>query len=383
MQKRRGETRQDTAARVRVSLADRLTVALDGALGAAARDELDPCPPADANAPVDIEVVHGGFPRCGDADEVAGDGGDGWLSSYRADGLHLARHAPGACVVTGRPGDLPLRVISDGELPGWALMRSVVRPLLQISLPARGAGTVHAAAVGRDGSGVLIVGWSESGKTELALALAERGWRLVADKWAVLGEDGSLAPFPVRAGIRQWVLGYLPHLRSTLPARTRRRMGAAASASRIAGRAAARAGSPVSGAVVDLGLLACAQGERLSLPLSELVALYDTPQPQPAHPPLRLVVVLRTVRGGPPRVRPLPAAEAARRMAESAAFERRESLGLLLRRRYAGADDDVADVLRRECEIIGGAMAQVPVIELSCPFPCDPRKIADVVEAAL
>jgi len=124
MKKRRGETRQDTAARVRVSLADRLTVALDGALGAAARDELDPCPPADANAPVDIEVVHGGFPRCGDADEVAGDGGDGWLSSYRADGLHLARHAPGACVVTGRPGDLPLRVISDGELQsstGWQL----------------------------------------------------------------------------------------------------------------------------------------------------------------------------------------------------------------------------------------------------------------------
>jgi len=368
---------------VRISVADRLTVALDGALGAAALRELDPCPPADAHAPVDVEVVQGGVPRCGEADEVAGDGGDGWLSSYRQDGLHLGRHAAGACVVTGRPGDLPVRVVADGALPGWALMRSVVRPLLQLSLPARGAGTVHAAAVGRDAGGVLIAGWSESGKTELALALAERGWRLVADKWTVLGEDGCLAPFPVRAGIRQWVLGYLPQLRSILPARTRRRMGAAAAAGRIAGRAAGRGGSPVSGAVVDLGLRACAQGERLSLPLSELIALYDTPPLQPVHPPLRLVVVLRTVRDGPPRARPLPAGEAVRRMAESAAFERRESLGLLLRRRYAGGDDDVAGVLQRECEIVAGAVLQVPVIELSCPFPCDPRTIADVVEAAL
>ena len=64
--------------------------------------------------------------------------------------------------------------------------------------------TVHATAVALDGRAVLLVGPSGSGKSDLALRLIDRGWRLVADDRVVLvARDGLLwasAP-PALAGL--------------------------------------------------------------------------------------------------------------------------------------------------------------------------------------
>gem|GEM_PF-4454500 len=293
------------------------------------------------------------------------------------------RKGGGTCVVDGIPGELPLRVTADTALPIWVLMRGVVRPLVQLGLPARGAGTVHAAAVARPGAGVLIAGWSESGKTEVALALAERGWSLLADKWTVLDEEGRMAPFPVRAGIRGWALEYLPHLRSALPLSARWRMGAASRASRGIERMAGHAGSPLAGAALDMTRTACAQAERLSMTLSGMQELYGDVAPGAAQAPVTLVVVLRNVASGAPVARALGAQEALPRLGESAAYERREGLGLLLRRRFAGGEDAVLDATGRERELLTTALADVPFVEVSCPFPSDPRLVAELVESGL
>ena len=51
--------------------------------------------------------------------------------------------------------------------------------------------TVHATAVALDGRAVLIFGPSGSGKSDLALRLIDRGWRLVADDRVVLTAAGG------------------------------------------------------------------------------------------------------------------------------------------------------------------------------------------------
>ena len=53
--------------------------------------------------------------------------------------------------------------------------------------------TIHATTVARDGTAVLLLGASGAGKSDLALRLIDRGWRLIADDRTVLAaRDGVL-----------------------------------------------------------------------------------------------------------------------------------------------------------------------------------------------
>jgi RNase adaptor protein for sRNA GlmZ degradation len=53
-------------------------------------------------------------------------------------------------------------------------------------------GTIHATAVALDGVAVLLVGRSGAGKSDLALRLIDRGWRLVADDRVEVFAQGGL-----------------------------------------------------------------------------------------------------------------------------------------------------------------------------------------------
>lgn len=63
---------------------------------------------------------------------------------------------------------------------------------------------LHAAAVARGGVAMLLVGPSGAGKTSLALALRESGWRLLSDDVAPI-EVGTAAilPFPLPLGVKE------------------------------------------------------------------------------------------------------------------------------------------------------------------------------------
>jgi HPr kinase/phosphorylase len=59
---------------------------------------------------------------------------------------------------------------------------------------------VHGSCVSRDGDGVLLIGPSGSGKSDLALRLLGRGFSLVADDRVDI-EDGIAAAPPALAGL--------------------------------------------------------------------------------------------------------------------------------------------------------------------------------------
>src|SRR3972149_7602933 len=89
-----------------------------------------------------------------------------------------------------------------------------------------------AASVLSEEVGIAVAGWSESGKTETALALMEAGAGFLSDKWTLLGHDGELSAFPISVGVRRWVLEYLPTLRRTVTRRSRGPFAAAGAAPR-------------------------------------------------------------------------------------------------------------------------------------------------------
>ena len=58
-------------------------------------------------------------------------------------------------------------------------------------MSARGSETVHATCVAIGGRGVLILGLSGSGKSDLALRLIDRGARLVSDDYTLVTAKGG------------------------------------------------------------------------------------------------------------------------------------------------------------------------------------------------
>jgi hypothetical protein len=86
------------------------------------------------------------------------------------------------CSIPDALDEAPIRFDYDPGFPLWRVFRTAVRPAMQVALAASGRGVaVHAATVTLDGGAIVVAGWSESGKTETALGLMERGASFLSD----------------------------------------------------------------------------------------------------------------------------------------------------------------------------------------------------------
>jgi hypothetical protein len=284
--------------------------------------------------------------------------------------------------------DDPASVRFDPGFPVRRLFRQIVRPALQLRALAAGSVAVHSAAVELDGAAILVAGWSESGKTETALAFAETGARFISDKWTLVAGGGdadgapeaTAAPFPINVGVRRWVLRYLPRLRDALPTRARAQLAAAgvaaAASSPIRGRRRLRG---LAALVHDGAERAIALADRVGLAPSEVAAAYGH-APFRERLPIRLIVVLRTVPGTELSAASGDADRLSRRLAVSAVTERHAYHALRQRTAYAtGAPADPAAAAALETERLRALLGAVPIVEVSAPFPTDPRRIVAAV----
>jgi hypothetical protein len=345
--------------------------------------QLDPYEPSVGPVPAHADIVLNPKPSIVSRTlrDVHGPAGDGRRTGSDGRSCYLLRG--------NARFELPRRYLQDGQVnlsydpsfPLWEALSEVVRPLLQLGTLARGAVTVHGATVEVEGSGLLVCGWAESGKTETALALAEQGARFVSDKWTIIDSNASLHAFPVSVGIRDWVLQYLPRLRSHLRASQRGRLRVARAARRpmpLLTRRPTRIGTALESQLDRAFTLA----SRLSLRQTEVGAIYGSSRDPNRTPPLKTLAMLTTVSTDEVTVRPAETGWAAERLARSAAYERRSLYELDARARYADADpgpSSLADVRDLEAQQLRKVLKGVQVLEVNAPFPTDPRRVADAL----
>jgi hypothetical protein len=165
------EMRFDVAGRVTLLLLDP-----DERASRSVRAEMDPYAPASGPASEPAVVLARerveAARRLIDVQNPAGDdvvtASDGSRPYILYEGL--------SCSLPVGVSDWPARFSYEPGFPLWRIFGSAIRPALQIAMLDRQAAAVHAASVEVDGAGVVIAGWSESGKTETALAFAAAGF---------------------------------------------------------------------------------------------------------------------------------------------------------------------------------------------------------------
>jgi hypothetical protein len=366
------------------SLAGRVALAVDPGLDertrAAVATALDPFRAGPAGEPPDVELMPADqSPAMTDLQNAAG---DATVTAWDGERLHL-RLGGRWCRLPdlSDPGPLSFQL-----QPGFSVARAagpVIRPALQLALLRRGFVTVHGSAVELGGAGLIVAGWSESGKTETVLALMESGARFLSDKWTVLGPDGTMSAFPVGVGVRRWVLPHLPRLREALPARSRAQLAAAAVADVSSKPLRRRATGRLTGVAADAASQAVALADRTALAPSELRAAYGQDDDPARHVPLRCVVLLKTVEGDRIATANADGDWAAARLARSAAYERRPWFALHERARYAAperaAGEGAEEVIERERELLRPMLSTARLVSVEAPFPVDPRRLADAV----
>jgi hypothetical protein len=320
---------------------------------------------------------------------ILGDAGDGLVVGWTADGAVVVDD--GARIeLRGTRGDLDVRVGSEVE--GWRLLRDIVRPAIQVAAVGYGTVVAHAAAVEVGGTTVVIAGWSESGKTETALAMVESGASFLGDKWTVLARRGSsvsgdviVAPFPNPVGVRRWVLPYLPRLAAALGPTEHARLvaGAAVAATARRVRSATRGSRPLDAVIGPVGAVA-SLADTIRLSPDAVRRTYGDERPA-GEPVLGALILLDTIEsGGDAGIGRLDPRSAAVAMARSAAFERRRYH--LLGERLAGREPSIVpgfEIVAREADAIQALLANIATYRLRAPFPADPAIAAGLIGSVL
>jgi hypothetical protein len=331
----------------------------------------DPYLPREVPAAPDV-IVERLAPSLPALIDIQRDAGDGRLTGTDGERFYVLGRGR-RYTVPPLGGPPPARFAYEPGFPSAGGVARMIRPAMQVALHRRGAVAVHGAAVAVEGRAVIVAGWSESGKTETALALTEAGASFLSDKWTVVAEDLTTAAFPIGVGVRGWTLEYLPRLRAALEPHARGRLLAAGWA-----RAALRplrSRGPVERAVV--------LADRVSLPPTAVRRAYAEPAAAPWQAPLALLALLTTVPDGTPvEVRPADPRWAAARLARSADFERRGLFELHDRAAWALADRDPRArerIRAHEQAFLEAVLARAEVIEVRSPFPADPRPVADAI----
>ncbi len=146
-----------------------------------------PLPEGDDPASIDIDVALG--PVTVHGEPLWDDPTDDSFSCWRQDSDVVLAWPEARFAVRAD------RVLVDATDPAAAAML-LVPAVWSIVLAARGHESLHGSAVARDGRAIAVLGHSGSGKSSAALALLDRGWRLVTDDLLAFDAGGRAVPGP-------------------------------------------------------------------------------------------------------------------------------------------------------------------------------------------
>ncbi|MEA2184887.1 MAG: hypothetical protein QOF69_4072 [Solirubrobacteraceae bacterium] len=347
--------------------------------------QMDPFPGAPSTADPDVLIDAGPSPAI---TEIQNPANDGLVTGSDGDALYV-RAGDGWCRLpaTGRTGG-PARFVLSGGFPLWRVFKTVMRPAIQLALLPAGAVAVHSASVEFEGAGIVVAGWSESGKTETALALMESGASFLSDKWTVWDAGAQLSAFPIGVGIRRWVLPYLPRLRGSLTRAARAQFAAAGAADRATRPLrGGRRGGRLAGLAGEAMDRAVALADRAALTPTELRAAYGQTDDPARRVRAGCIVLLANVATDEVSVQETDPAVAAARLARSGAYERRVWFALQERARFAlpaaAAGPTMEEVVERERALLGPLLASTRILTVRAPFPTDPRRVASAIRDRL
>jgi hypothetical protein len=345
----------------------------------AAARQLNPLRPSTLGYEPDVSITHfAGFERA--RGYKLGDAGDGQECWFNESEFAFVSGDTEISIPFASVGQsLTIRCTPNSNMR--KLFIDYVRPSLQISLLRKGALGLHSAAVSYNGKGILLAGWAESGKTESMMGFLQAGANFVSDKWTIVnGKGPSILHFPTPITVRHWMIDLIPGLRDRL------KVG-----ERLRGRAAGFAGSLLAtGASGRVPVLRQAKGlaglgGRISVTPSQLFGDNEGEHSRwgmsPSAPLDRLFLLMTT---GEERitVQPADTREAARRLADCAAYERRAFLGLYQRFKYAfpgRRNQLVEEAGDRETELLTKALDSKQVFAVHVPFPFNPRALHEAI----
>lgn len=248
-------------------------------------------------------------------------------------------------------------------------------PIVGLRLLERGHVLLHAAAFRDEGRTVLVAGWKKGGKTEILMPFLAAGATHLADEWTVVSADGSVRGLTGQLQLWDWHLRQLPGVWRRLPPRQRTRLRLA----RMAGAAAGAQGGFVGRLTAEAGVATLTQARVMP------GAAFPGQLGAGAHP---VDVVLLAGVGADERIEvaPIDAAEVARRMVASLAYERAPLRVADQQNRFAfpGRDNRrLADAERRELEILTAALQALPAYEVVHPYPVDLAELRRAVQPHL
>ncbi|OGN88261.1 MAG: hypothetical protein A2X23_04275 [Chloroflexi bacterium GWC2_73_18] len=269
----------------------------------------------------------------------------------------------------------PCEIVCERGLPAVPLLI----PILNLTVLAKGALPLHAAAFDYNGTGVVTTGWSKGGKTETLLAFMAAGAAYIGDEWVYVSGDGRRIhgiPEPIR--LWDWHLAQLPERRRGIGLGDRARLRAIALARGLHGATprALRQGTAPGRA---LGRLMPVLERQAHVDVAP-VRLFGDRAIRPSGSFDRLFFVVSADRPDV-HVEPVDPTDVARRMVFSLQHERLDFLARYLEYRFAfpgAANPLIEQAAELELQALLRVLAGKPTYLVEHPYPV---RIASLFEA--
>lgn len=273
------------------------------------------------------------------------------------------------------------RLDQTGEVVCLSGIAAVPHLLAMINLAALAKGVLplHASAFSLGGAGVLVTGWSKSGKTEALVAAARRGAHYVGDEWVYLTPDGMMHGLPEPVRLWAWHLDQLDEVRLARSGTERRRIAAWRFLDRLAGTVSRTGVAPT---VLAKARPVLARQSYVRVPPPELFG------EQAVDLRGRLDAAVLMVSHASPEITTTTAAhgETSARMAASLADERAAFLAHYRQFRYAfpeRSSEAVERAEQRERSLLARHFDDRPVAKVCHPYPCDLTALGNAVLSAV